>query len=35
MGVPLIIADGHHRIWASWYWNEKLPVTCSIAAVRE
>lgn len=32
-GVPLIIADGHHRICASWYWQEQEPVACCIAAV--
>jgi hypothetical protein len=33
-GVPLIIADGHHRICASWYWEEQEPVACCIAAVQ-
>lgn len=32
-GVPLIIADGHHRICASWYWNEDEPVACRMATV--
>jgi hypothetical protein len=32
-GVPLIIADGHHRICASWYWDENEPVACCIAPV--
>lgn len=32
-GVSLIIADGHHRICASWYWDEKCPVACSIVNV--
>jgi len=31
--VPLIIADGHHRICASWYWKEDEPVACCIATV--
>ena len=35
VGVPLIIADGHHRICASWYWDEKLPVACCIASVHK
>ena len=35
VGVPLIIADGHHRICASWYWDEKLPVACCVASVRK
>jgi hypothetical protein len=29
-GVALIIADGHHRICASWHWNDKAPVSCSL-----
>jgi hypothetical protein len=33
VGVPLIIADGHHRICASWYWNEDEPVACRIVTV--
>jgi hypothetical protein len=33
VGVPLIIADGHHRICASWYWKEDEPVACCIATV--
>jgi hypothetical protein len=32
-GVTLTIADGHHRICASWYWDEDVPVACSIANV--
>jgi hypothetical protein len=29
-GVTLTIADGYHRICASWQWNEKLPVACCL-----
>ena len=29
-GVTLTIADGYHRICASWHWNEKLPVACCL-----
>jgi len=29
-GITLTIADGHHRICASWYWNEDEPVACRI-----
>jgi hypothetical protein len=29
-GVTLTIADGHHRICASWYWDENAPVSCCI-----
>ena len=32
-GLPLIIADGHHRICASWYWSEDEPVACCIVSV--
>jgi hypothetical protein len=30
LGVTLTIADGHHRICASWYWNENEPVACRL-----
>lgn len=29
-GVTLTIADGYHRICASWHWDEKLPVACCL-----
>ena len=29
-GITLTVADGHHRICASWYWNENEPVACRI-----
>ena len=29
-GVPLTIADGYHRICASWYWEENTPVSCCL-----
>ena len=29
-GVPLTIADGYHRICASWYLDEDAPVACCI-----
>jgi hypothetical protein len=31
LGVTLIIADGYHRICASWHWDEKCPVACCLA----
>ena len=31
--APLTIADGYHRICASWYWNEDCPVACCLAAL--
>jgi hypothetical protein len=30
-GVTLTIADGYHRICASWHWDEKCPVACCLA----
>jgi hypothetical protein len=32
-GVTLTIADGHHRICASWYWDENIPVACRIVSM--
>jgi len=29
-GVTLIIADGHHRICASWYCDEDSPIACCL-----
>lgn len=29
-GVTLTIADGYHRICASWHWNETLLVACCL-----
>jgi hypothetical protein len=29
-GITLTIADGHHRICASWYWDEDQPVACCL-----
>jgi hypothetical protein len=29
-GLPLIIADGYHRICASWYKGEDIAVACRI-----
>ena len=31
-GITLTIADGHHRICASWHWNEDLPVACCLVS---
>jgi hypothetical protein len=28
VGATLTIADGYHRICASWHWDEKCPVAC-------
>ena len=29
-GVTLTIADGHHRICASYHWNEQMPIACRL-----
>ena len=34
-GVTLTIADGHHRICASWYRDEKCPVACCLASLAD
>jgi hypothetical protein len=31
--VTLTIADGQHRICASWRWDENAPVSCCIASL--
>jgi hypothetical protein len=30
-GLPLIVADGYHRICASWHINENTIIPCRIA----
>jgi hypothetical protein len=32
-GVPLIVADGYHRICASWLWDENTPVSCCLTGL--
>ena len=31
LGVPLVVADGYHRICASWYRDENVAIACRIA----
>jgi hypothetical protein len=31
-GGPLIIADGYHRICASWYRDENVAIACRIVS---
>ena len=31
-GIPLWVADGYHRVCASYHLDEKTPVPCRIAA---
>ena len=33
-GIPLIVADGHHRICALYYIDESEPVECRIASMK-
>lgn len=33
-GVPLVIADGYHRICAVCYFDDDAPVACRIAPLR-
>ncbi len=30
--VPLLIADGYHRVCASWYRDENIPIACRIVS---
>ena len=32
--VPLLVADGYHRICASWYRDENIPIVCRIVDLR-
>jgi hypothetical protein len=31
-GANLIVADGYHRICASWHWLENSPVACCLVS---
>jgi hypothetical protein len=33
-GIPLVIADGYHRICAICYYDEDAPVACRVTALR-
>ena len=33
LGAPLIVADGYHRICASWYRDENIPIACRIVSL--
>ncbi len=33
MDVPLQVADGYHRICASWYRDENIPIACRIVSL--
>jgi hypothetical protein len=32
-GAPMVVADGYHRICASWYKDENIPVACRIVSL--
>jgi hypothetical protein len=32
-GAPMTIADGYHRICASWYRDENIPIACRIVSL--
>ena len=34
MDVPLLVADGYHRICASWYRDENILIACRIVGLR-
>lgn len=31
-GTPMTVADGYHRICASWYRDENIPIACRIVS---
>ena len=31
--LPLLVADGYHRICASWYRDENVPIACRIVSL--
>jgi len=31
-GVPLVVADGYHRICAIWYYDESAPIPCRMVS---
>jgi hypothetical protein len=31
-GLPLVVADGYHRICASWYRDENVAIACRIVS---
>jgi hypothetical protein len=32
-GAPMTVADGYHRVCASWYRDENIPVACRIVSL--
>ncbi|HEX4027318.1 MAG TPA: hypothetical protein VHX18_06825 [Rhizomicrobium sp.] len=35
IGAPITVADGYHRICASWYRDENIPIACRIVSLRD
>jgi hypothetical protein len=33
MGAAMTVADGYHRICASWYRDENIPIACRIVSL--
>jgi hypothetical protein len=33
LDLPLVVADGYHRICASWYRDENIPIACRIVSL--
>ena len=33
LGAPMTVADGYHRICASWYRDENIPIACRIVSM--
>ena len=31
--LPPVVADGYHRICASWYRDENIPIACRIVSL--
>ncbi len=31
-GVPMVVADGYHRICAIWYYDESAPIPCRLVS---
>ena len=34
LDLPLVVADGYHRICASWYRDENIPIACRIVGLQ-
>jgi hypothetical protein len=33
LDLPVVVADGYHRICASWYRDENIPIACRIVSL--